>query len=488
MVHHKDRHDTHRGADEKSAADARLPVGQTITFGFQHVLVMYSGTVVVPLLIGNALKFTTTQIAALVSIDLVITGVATILQAMGVWKFGIRLPLVVGAASQGIAPAIMVGQNHGLGTVLGSALAAGVIWLLVAPFFGTIVRFFPDVVTGTVILLIGLTLIPVGLKMIAGSDPEASGYGNLGALGLAGLTLLLMVLFYRLLKGFLGQLSVLLAIVVATGVGWVLNPSALGDVGSGSPVAFFAPFHFGFFHFHFPSILLFLLVIFVLTVEASGQGLACAEVVGTHSTGKDLTRLLRVDALATIVSSFFFGFLYTTFGQNIGLLKLTGVRSRFPVAVGGVILIVLGVFRPVGQVMAAIPDPVVGAAAAATFGVLVQSGIEILQKVRFDNPGNMLIVMLSVVFGLIPVAAPNFYQHMPDILQDTIFDSGLVTGIIVAIGLNLIFNTGRRHSGGPRRTGARDDQHPPASKRRQTTAGTERPPATAPSEPVLGGD
>lgn len=432
------------GPAKTSAADTRLPIGQTIVFGFQHVLVMYAGTVVVPLLIGHALHFTPTQIAALVSIDLVLTGVATIMQSIGVWKFGIRLPLIVGVASQGIAPVIMVGKDQGLSTVLGSALVAGAVWLLAAPFFGTIVRFFPHVVTGTVILLIGLTLIPVGLDMIAGSDPDAPSYGRLTGLGLGGLTLLLMAIFYRVLRGFLGQLSVLLAIVVATIVGWAFHPSALSGIGSGPPVAFVAPFHFGGLHFHIPSILIFLLVIFVLTVEASGQGVACGEVVGAQITGKDLTRLLRVDATATIISSFFFGFLYTTFGQNIGLLKLTGVRSRFPVAAGGAVLILLGVFHPVSQVMAAIPDPVVGAAAAATFGVLVVSGIEILQKVNFNRPGNMLIVLFGVVFGLIPVAAPNFYQHMPNFLGETVLHSGLVTGTIVAIALNLLFNVGRK--------------------------------------------
>lgn len=415
---------------------------------------MYAGVVVVPILIGNALGLTEQQIAALVSIDLVLAGVGTVLQAMGVWKFGIRMPLVVGAASQGIVPVVMVGETHGIGTVLGSVFVAGLLWLLLAPFFGTLVRFFPHVVTGTVILLIGLTLVPVGFRMIAGSDPTAEDYGSLDKLALAGFTLLLMAVFYRTLKGFLGQLSVLLAIVVATGVGWIMDPSALSRVGETSLFGFTAPFEFGHFEFHIPSILMFILIILVITVEASGQGLAAGEVTGVKVTPKDITKLLRVDALATTLSSFFFGFIYTTFGQNIGLLKLTGVRSRYPVVVGGVILILLGVFQPVGEVMAAIPQPVVGAAAAVTFGVLVIAGMQILAKVDMDKTGNTLIIMFGVVFGLIPAAAPNFYDRMPDSL-DAILHSGVAMGAIVAVVLNLIFNRGE-----VAKTGFEDEDEP----------------------------
>ncbi|MCM3660620.1 purine permease [Georgenia satyanarayanai] len=428
------------GTDDRAAVDERLPLGKTSILGFQHVLVMYAGVVVVPILIGHALGLTDRQIAALVSIDLVLAGIGTVLQALGVWKFGIRMPLVVGAASQGIVPVVMVGESRGIGTVLGSVLVAGVLWLLLAPFFGTLVRFFPHVVTGTVILLIGLTLVPVGFRMIAGSDPTAEGYGDLDKLALAGFTLLLMAVFYRTLKGFLGQLSILLAIVLATAVGWVIDPSTLvSNVGQAPLVGFTAPFEFGSFVFHVPSIIIFLIIILVITVEASGQGLAVGEVTGVKVTPQDITRLLRVDALATTLSSFFFGFIYTTFGQNIGLLKLTGVRSRFPVVAGGIILIMLGIFQPVGEVMASIPSPVVGAAAAVTFGVLILAGMQILAKVDLDKPGNTLIVMFGVVFGLVPVAAPHFYSQMPDSMN-AILHSGVAMGTFVAVVLNLLFS------------------------------------------------
>lgn len=422
-----------------AGVDERLPIGPTVLLGLQHVLVMYAGAVIVPILVGAGLGLTGDQTAALVSIDLVLAGIGTLLQALGLWKFGIRMPLVVGAASNGIVPMVLVGQSQGLGTVYGSLLVCGIVWILVAPYFSMLLTLFPAVVTGTVIALIGLTLIPVGLRLIAGSDPAAPGYGDLGKLGLAAFTIALMVVFYRVLRGLLGRLSILLAIVIGSVTGWILGFGTLDAVGHGPVFGMITPFQFGPLRFDLPSILLFLIIVFVLMVEGAGQGLAVGEVVGKQVGPREVTRLLRVDGLMTALSGVFSGFVYTTFGQNIGLIALTGVRSRFPVAVGGGILILLGVLQPVGRVVAAIPQPVVGAAAVVTFGALAVSGIQLLAKVDFRASGNLLIVMLALGVGLVPATAPSFYVRMPELLQ-TVLHSGVAAGTVVAVGLNLVFH------------------------------------------------
>lgn len=473
----------------QGSVNDRLPAGKTFALGFQHVLVMYAGVVVVPILIGTSLGLTQSQIAHLVSIDLILAGVGTLLQAFGVWKVGIRMPLVVGAASQGVVPVVMVGQEQGLNVVLGSVLVAGVAWFFFAPLFARLVRFFPNVVIGTVILLIGMTLVPVGFKMIAGSDPSDPDFGNPGHLALAGVTLLLMAVFYKVLRGFARQLSVLLAIVIGTTIGWIADPTALSGVGQSAPFAVAAPFSFGHFEFHIPSIIMFLIIVFVLTVEASGQGLAAGEVLDVKVNPGQITRLLRVDALMTTASSFFFGFLYTTFGQNIGLLKLTGVRSRWPVAVGGGILIVLGVVQPVGEVMSAIPQPVVGAAASATFAMLVVSGVQLLREVDLDKPGNMLIVLFGTIAGLIPVASPQFFDRLPENVQ-IILHSGIATGAIIAVVLNLIFNY-RDDQAAARAHGeaqARDDSEDLALRLAPAAVGGHQPPAPDPDAEPEGSD
>lgn len=450
----------HSENPEVSCVDERLPIGRTTLLGFQHVLVMYAGVVVVPIVVGTALGLTEQQIAALVSIDLILAGIGTLMQALGLWKFGIRMPLVVGAASNGIVPMILVGQNHGLPTVYGSLLVAGVIWILIAPYFSKLLRLFPNVVTGTVIALIGLTLIPVGLRLIAGPDPTAPGYGDLRNIALAAFTITLMVVFYRVLRGFLGQLSILLAIVIGAGVGWAFEPERLARVGEGPVVAMIAPFHFGALQFHVPSILMFLIIVFVLMVEGAGQGLAVGEVLGKEVGPREITRLLRVDGLLTAVSGVFSGFVYTTFGQNIGLIALTGVRSRFPVAAGGIFLIVLGVVQPIGEVMAAIPPPVVGAAAIVTFSALAVAGIQLLAKVDYSKSSNLVIVMLGLSIGLIPAAAPNFYVQMPEWSQ-MFFKSGVAAGTVLAIVLNVIFHEiGRK--GGSEETETTDADSRPA--------------------------
>jgi xanthine permease len=425
--------------------DEVLPFGRTLVLGAQHVLVMYAGVVVVPIVVGAGLGLSAHQVADLVSIDLVLAGIGTLLQSLGLWKFGIRMPLVVGAASNGIVPMILVGQQKGLQTVYGSLLVVGIIWVLIAPLFSRLLRFFPNVVTGTVILLIGLTLIPVGVRLVAGPDPTASSYGAPTHIALAAFTIALMALFYRVFRGLLNQLSVLLALVIGSIVGWVAGISTLSGVGKGPVVGFVEPFQFGTLKFDVPSILLFLVIALVLMVEGSGQGLAVGQVVGKPTTPGDIARLLRVDGLLTAVSGIFNGFAYTTFGQNIGLIALTRVRSRYPVAAGGVILVVLGVVRPFSRVVAAIPAPVIGAAAIVTFAALAVSGIQLLSSVDFAKSSNLIIVMLSLGVGLVPAVAPDFYKQFPTSAQ-IFLKSGVATGTAIAVLLNLLFHTGERRT------------------------------------------
>ncbi|GAB2519104.1 nucleobase:cation symporter-2 family protein [Nocardia heshunensis] len=426
-------------AGARSAVDERMPFWHTVLLGLQHTLVMYAGAVVVPIVVGTALGLDADRIADLVSIDLVLAGVGTLLQAGGLWRFGIRMPLVVGAASSGIVPMIAVGQSRGLPTVYGSLLVAGAVWVLVAPYFSLLLRLFPEVVTGTVITLIGLTLIPVGIRLVAGSDPGAGDYGGLGRLALAAATMALMVVFRRMLRGLLGQLSILLALVAGAVAGWASGIGSLAHVGDGPVVGLMGPMHFGAPRFDLPSVLLFLVIVFVLMVEGSGQGLAVGRVVGTPVGPGDIARLLRVDGLMTLCSGFCNGFVYTTFGQNIGLIALTRVRSRYPVVVVGVLLIGCGVLQPVGRVAAAIPSPVIGAAAIMTFGALTVSGIQILARVDFESSANLTIVMLSLGVGLVPAFAPHVYRQLPD-FAEMFLDSGVATGTLLAIGLNAVFH------------------------------------------------
>ncbi|MER5393553.1 nucleobase:cation symporter-2 family protein [Saccharopolyspora sp. NPDC002686] len=429
-----------------AGVDDRPPWGHLVLLGLQHVLVMYAGAVVVPMVVGSALGLGQDEIATLVCIDLVLAGIGTILQSLGLWKFGIRMPLVVGAASNGIVPMILIGQSKGLPTVYGSLLVGGVLWVLLAPFFGSLMRLFPAVVTGTVITLIGLTLIPVGLRLITGKDPGAPDYAAPGNLLIAGFTVLLVVVFSRFLRGLLGQLSLLLALVVGAIVGWIAGMGALTRVGSGPVLGVPEPFHYGMVQFDLPSILLFLIVVLVLTVEASGQGLAVGQVVGRKVGPAEISRLLRVDGLLTALSGIFNGFAYTTFGQNIGLIALTKVRSRYPVAVGGVILVLLGVVQPIGRLVAAIPQPVIGAVAVVTFAALTVSGIELLSEVDFSRSGNLVVVMIALGVGLAPTGAPDLYHQLPFVAQ-VFLDSGVATGTVLAVVLNALFHLRRERDG-----------------------------------------
>ncbi|KAB2656773.1 purine permease [Brucella tritici] len=437
---------THQsGADTLSRPeDEKLSVAANLAYGFQHVLTMYGGIVAVPLIIGQAAGLSPTEIGLLITASLFAGGVATVLQTIGIPFFGCQLPLVQGVSFSGVATMVAIVTSSqtgeaGLQVVLGAVIAAAMIGLVITPIFSRITRFFPPLVTGIVITTIGLTLMPVAARWAMGGDSNSPEFGSMANIGLAGLTLVIVLVLSKMGNATISRLSILLAMVIGTFIAWALGMTDFSRVGEGSMVALPEVFHFGMPVFSLAATLSMFIVIMVTLVETSADILAVGEILGTKVDSRRLANGLRADMLSSILSPIVGSFTQSAFAQNVGLVAVTGVKSRYVVATGGLILITLGLLPVMGRVIACVPPAILGGAGIVLFGTVAASGIRTLAKVDYENNINLIIVATSIGFGMIPIAAPQFYHHFPTWFE-TIFHSGISSAALMAIALNLMFN------------------------------------------------
>lgn len=449
---------------DANTVDSIPPLARLFPLGLQHVLALYAGAVAVPLIVGGALGYSSADLAFLISADLFIAGIATIVQSVGFWRFGVRLPLMQGVTFAAVGPMIAIGQQHGITTIFGSVIACGLFMVLIAPFFAQLLRFFPPIVTGTVILIIGLSLMKVAAGWImTGASAEAPGAPPINVAFAFG-TLLFIVLIERFAPAALARVSVLLGLVFGTVaalfVPGMVDWSGVTDAGWFAVVT---PFHFGLPTFEVASILSMVIVGIVIMTETTGDMIAVGEIVDKPVTRRQLADGLRADGLGTVLGGVFNTFPYTAFAQNVGLVSLTGVRSRYVATMAGGILVVLGLIPKVSAIVEGVPRAVLGGAGIALFGMVAASGIRTLAKVKFNNK-NVLIVALSVGIALLPTVTPTIYDEFPNWFQ-LIFDSGISAGALVAILLNILLNSAdlRAEWDGDPKIGAYDGVRGPAA-------------------------
>lgn len=428
--------------------DEKLGVGPTIGYGVQHILAMFGGVIAVPLIVGGAAGLDTADRALLVACSLFVSGASTLLQTVAVPYFGSQLPLVQGTSFAAVSTilAIIGDRGHeGLQSVYGAIIVAAAIGLVITPFFARIVKFFPAVVTGSIITVIGLSLMPVAARWITGNEtivvngqsvPNPD-FASLSGVGLALFTFLVVIVLSKI--EMLSRLAVLLGLAVGTGLALFTGQASLSAVGTASPFAFPQPFAFGMPIFEIGAIISMLIVILVIMVETTADILAVGEVVGTRVDSRRVGDGLRADMASSMIAPLFNSFPASAFAQNVGLVALSGIKSRFAVAAGGAILIVLGLSPVAAALFSVIPGPVLGGAGIVLFGTVAASGVRTLSKVNYQGNNNLVIVAASVAFGLIPVVSPDFWHGFPDWFV-TIFHSGISSAAIVAVALNLFFN------------------------------------------------
>jgi xanthine permease len=441
---------------ELHPVDQMLPTPRLLALGLQHVLVMYAGAVAVPLIIGRALKLTPEEVAFLISADLFACGLATLVQGIGFPGVGIRLPVMMGVTFASVGPMLSMAAAPDIGLlgIYGSVIAAGIFGIVAAPFISRLLPLFPPVVTGTIIMVIGISLMRVGINWAGGGQPTLPpkmiegamvafpnpGYGQLQGLGIALFVLLVILGLIKWGSGFLTNVSVLLGIIAGAILASVLGVMHFEKVAAAPWGDIVLPLHFGIPQFHLVPILTMCIVMIVVMIESLGMFLALGEITGKTIDRDALTRGLRADGVGTLLGGLFNTFPYTSFSQNVGLVSVTGVRSRWVTVTGGVIMLLLGLAPKMAALVEAVPLVVLGGAGLVMFGMVAATGARILTVVDFkNNRYNLFVVAISVGFGLIPLAAPNFFRNLPHDLQP-LLESGILLCALVAVTLNAFFN------------------------------------------------
>lgn len=425
----------------RCSADETLPLGRLSILGLQHVLVMYASAIAVPLIIGGALSLSKSEIAFLISADLFVSGLITIVQTVGVRWFGVKLPIMMGVSFTGIGAMIAIGAKPGLGLpgVFGAMLVAGAIVILIAPLIAKMLRFFPEVVVGSILLAIGVSLMEVSVTWSGGGydDPD---FGNPLYIGVAFAVLMFILLMSKYSRGFLNNVSVLLGIGFGVAVCLMLGKVSFDGVSEAPWFGLVEPFHFGALKFDFWSIVSMTIVMLVNVIETAGVFLAVGRMTDKQMTQADLVRGFRADGLGSVIGSIFNIFPYTSYSENVGLLEVTGVRSRWVCAMGGVLLIALALIPKLSAVVASVPVFVLGGVGMIMFGMIAVAGIKMLSHVDFVNqPLNGFTVAISVGIGLTPAFAKHFFDKFPTELAP-LLQSGIVLAAISAVLLNLLFN------------------------------------------------
>lgn len=424
--------------------DEVLPAPQLAIYGLQHVMAFYAGAVIVPILLANAIGLSTAELIHLINADLFTCGIASIIQSVGFWKVGVRLPLLQGVTFTAVSPMIAIGLAAGGGTtglltIYGAVIVAGLMTLLIAPYFSKLIRFFPPVVTGSVITIIGLALLPVAAAdAVGGAGPSmdpSSGRNLAYALG----TLALIVAIQRFFKGFMATVAVLVGLVAGTLVAWALGDAHVDSVSSSAWVGVTTPFYFGWPTFSFAAIVSMMVVMLITAVETTGDVFATGEIVQKRVGADDVARALRADGVATMLGGVLNSFPYTCFAENVGLVRLTRVKSRWVVASAGVIMILLGLLPKAAAVVAGIPHPVLGGAALAMFATVAVVGIQTLSRVDFHDHRNVVIVGTSLGLAMFVTAQPGVAKAVPS-WAEIILGSGITLGSLTAIILTIVFH------------------------------------------------
>ncbi len=434
--------------------DEVLPAGKLTLLGLQHVLVMYAGAVAVPLIVGGALKLPKEQMAMLINADLFACGVATLFQSVGIWRFGIRLPVMMGVTFAAVSPMVVMATNPEIGLlgIYGAVITAGIFGIVVAPLISRMLPLFPPVVTGSIITIIGISLMKVGVNWAAGTPvtmikDAATGamipnpaYGAPIHLAVAATVLVFILLITKFVKGFFSNIAVLLGLVLGMVIAIALGKVSFAGLANEKWFAVVYPFQFGLPTFNLVACLTMCMVMIVVMIESLGMFLAVGNIVGKEVKQRDLSDGLRVDGLGTLIGGIFNTFPYTSFSQNVGLVGVTGVRSRWVCALGGVILLALGLVPKLAFIVASVPQFVLGGAGIVMFGMVCATGIRILGGVDFaKNRLNLYVVALSIGFGMIPLVADKFFVQMPKAMSP-LLHSGILLCSIVAVVLNAFFN------------------------------------------------
>lgn len=419
--------------------DERLPLRQLIPFGLQHVLVMAASPITAVFLVSKTLGLDVGLTVNLISATLLVCGLGTLLQSFGFWKFGARLPFIMVPGGAPIAIFLAIAVQTDVQTAVGAVIITALFYFLVLPVFARCLRFFPKIVIGTMLLLVAVNLVKIYGGIVAGR-PGAEGFGDPSNILLALATIGFTLVFARVLTGMAGQLSVMLGLLAGSVIAALMGVMDFGGVLQGPALALPTVLPFGMPTFDIVAAIPLMVFSVISMAEATGQTVAIADTVEKKIDKQDVVpRTIRGDAAVSLLGGLFGTSLIITSGENIGVVKATGIRSRYVTAVSGAILVALALFAPLSRLVYAIPGPVVGGTAVIVFCIIAVMGINMLRTVDLNDHGNLYTLAAAIAMGLLPILVPGIYGQFPQWVQ-MILGNGLAAGTLTAVLMNILFH------------------------------------------------
>lgn len=418
--------------------DQVLPLKDLVLYGFQHVLVMAASPITAVFLVAQTLGFDPALTVSIISATFLVCGIGSILQSYGPGGFGARLPFIMVPGGAPIAIFLAIATQTDVQTAVGAVLMTGVFYFLALPVFRRLLRFFPPIVVGTMLLLVAVNLVKIYGGTITGRAGEAH-FADPVNVGLALATIALTVIFSRVFTGTLQRISVMLGLIAGTLIAAALGRLDLSGVMQGPLLAVPHLFPFGMPKFDVLAALPLIVFSVISMAEATGQTIATAEIVGRNGDAHAIVpRTIRGDALASVLGGLFGTSLIITSGENVGIVRATGVRSRHVTAMAGVILVVIALIAPVSRLASVLPGPVVGGTAIIVFSIIGVIGIHVLSRVDLRDHGAMFTLASGLAMGLMPILVPGIYTQFPQWSQ-MILGNGLAMGTITAALVNAMF-------------------------------------------------
>ncbi len=413
----------------------KLPMLERIPLGAQHLVAMLLGNITPPLLIAGGLGLVAGETAFLLQMALIMAGVSTIVQAYPIGPIGGRLPIVMGTTIAFVGASIATGKQFGLGAVFGACLVASLVEIALGFSITRLKKLFPPLVNGVVVMLIGLTLIPVGMDYAAGG-PGAADYGAFHHLAIAALVFVLTLFLNQFGRGIWAYGSMLVGVIAGYVVAIAMGLVDFHLVAEAGWLELPRPLPYS-LEFHLVPIVLMSLVYVITTMETLGDISGTVAVEGRTPTDDELRGGLVADGVMSGFASLFGAFPNTSYSQNVGLVNFSGVASRHVTAVAGMLLILLGLVPKVGAFFATIPPAVIGGGGLIMFAMIFASGQAIVHRQVELDRRNMIILAVAIGLGLGCELRKDVLQNLPEMLQ-TLLGSGLVTGGFTALLLNLV--------------------------------------------------
>ncbi|KHS58507.1 MULTISPECIES: uracil-xanthine permease family protein [Terrisporobacter] len=422
----------------KDVFEEKASRGKLLILAFQHVLTMCPASIAVPLILGSALNLDNKTVAFLVSANLFTSGISVLIQTFGFANIGSKLPLVMGASFAPLGVMISIGGQYGLNTLFGAIIGSGILIFVISFFMEKILVFFPNVVVGSFVTLIGISLIPVAFKDLAGGEGAAN-FGAVENIMLGGLVLIIIIGLNQYGKGLVRSLSLLIGIIIGTIIAFALGMVDLTPVAQASWFEIINPAKFGAPKFRIDAILMMTIFCVINLIQCIGVFSVLDEVCQTNTDSSTKIKGLRGVAMGQIFAGLFCSVPSTMFNENVGLIELTNVKSRNVIKMAGLFLIIIGFFPKVAALITIVPKPVMGGATISLFGIILTAGISILSKVDFSTGGNFTIVGISLAVGVGVTVVPNIFDAFPSLLS-MLLSNGLFMVSITAIILNIVFN------------------------------------------------